>query len=54
MPLIDSHRQYRRSCRSCDYVYTVSRAEASMHKPSPSDAMRDTRDDDIVQRSGVR
>jgi hypothetical protein len=48
------HRQYERRCRSCGYVWTVSRAEASMHKPNLSDAMRETEGEGIVEGSGAR
>jgi len=54
MPLIHLHRQYERRCRSCGYVWKVSRGEASMHKPSLGDAMRDTRGREIIEGSGDR
>jgi rubredoxin len=54
MPLIHIHRQYERRCRACGYVWTVSRAEASMHKPSLDDAMIDTRGEEMIEGSGGR
>jgi rubredoxin len=54
VPLMHLHRQYERRCRSCGYVWTVSRAEASMHKPNLSDAMRDTEGEGIVEGSAAR
>jgi rubredoxin len=54
MPLIHIHRQYERHCRSCGYGWMVSRGEASMHKPSLGDTMRDTRGRGIIEGSGGR
>jgi rubredoxin len=54
VPLMHLHRQYERRCRSCGYVWTVSRAEASIHKPNLGSAMRDTEGEGIVEGSGAR
>jgi rubredoxin len=54
VPLLHLHRQYERRCKSCGYVWTVSRAEASMHKPNLGTAMRDTEGEGIVEGSGGR
>jgi rubredoxin len=54
VPLMHLHRQYERRCRSCGYVWTVSRAAASMRKPNFRSVMRDTEGEGIVEGSGGR